>query len=47
MQTLEPIAAATDSSSNGYDYLWPYDRSVMIGNYIHYLHGDKVISQAW
>ncbi|MEB4591046.1 beta-propeller domain-containing protein [Candidatus Thiothrix sp. Deng01] len=47
IQPLAPVVAATGSSSDGYDYLWPYDRSVMIGNYIHYLHGDEVISQAW
>ncbi|MEZ5451977.1 MAG: beta-propeller domain-containing protein [Thiothrix sp.] len=51
MQTLTPIVSEVAASNDPYgyysNYLWPYDRSVMIGNNIHYLHGDKVISQAW
>lgn len=43
MQALPPLV----SNSATQDYLWPYDRSVMIDNYVYYLHGDKVLSQAW
>lgn len=45
MQALAPIAAPTTDTY--YSSNWSDDRSVMIGEFIHYLHGDKVISQAW
>lgn len=50
MQALAPIVSETAPSSPNYgysSYQWSNDRSVMIGEFIHYLHGDKVISQAW
>jgi len=50
MQALAPIVSETASAADPYSYSsyqWPNDRSVMIGEFIHYLHGDKVISQAW
>ncbi len=50
MQALAPIVSETASVADPYSYSsyqWPNDRSVMIGEFIHYLHGDKVISQAW
>lgn len=51
MQTLSPIISEvnenTASGTYNYSYLWPQDRSVIIGNNIHYLHGNKVISQTW
>ncbi|MBO0612947.1 beta-propeller domain-containing protein [Thiothrix fructosivorans] len=50
MQALAPIVSKTASATDPYSYSsyqWPNDRSVMIGEFIHYLHGDKVISQAW
>ncbi|WGZ95090.1 MAG: beta-propeller domain-containing protein [Candidatus Thiothrix putei] len=49
MQALPPIVGTVKNSADiyGYSYQWPYDRSVMIDTYVHYLHGDKVISQAW
>ncbi len=43
MQVLPPLVG----NSTTQDYQWAYDRSVMIGNYVYYLHGDKVLSQAW
>lgn len=50
MQALTPIVSETASADVPYsysNYQWADDRSVMIGEFIHYLHGDKVISQAW
>ena len=50
MQALAPIVSETASAADPYSYSsyqWSNDRSVMIGEFIHYLHGDKVISQAW
>ncbi len=50
MQALAPIVSETASAADPYSYSsyqWPNDRSVMIGEFIHYLHGDRVISQAW
>jgi hypothetical protein len=50
MQALVPIVSETVSATDPYSYSsyqWPNDRSVMIGEFIHYLHGDKVISQTW
>ncbi len=47
---LTPIVSETATAADPYSYSsyqWPNDRSVMIGEFIHYLHGDKVISQAW
>jgi hypothetical protein len=50
MQALAPIVSAMALATDPYSYSsyqWANDRSVMIGEFIHYLHGDKVISQAW
>lgn len=50
MQVLSPMVSETGNGTDPYaysSYQWPNDRSAMIGNFIHYLHGDKVISQAW
>ncbi len=50
MQTLTPIVSETALANDPYSYSsyqWADDRSVMIGEFIHYLHGDKVHSQAW
>lgn len=50
MQALAPMVSETASAADpdSYSsYQWPNDRAVMIGDFIHYLHGDKVISQAW
>ncbi len=43
MQVLPPLVG----NSTTQDYQWAYDRSVMIDDYVYYLHGDKVLSQAW
>ncbi|OQX14817.1 MAG: hypothetical protein BWK73_08455 [Thiothrix lacustris] len=48
MQALAPIIGTTASATTPYSNDQGLnDRSVMIGEFIHYLHGDKVISQAW
>jgi hypothetical protein len=48
MQALEPMVSATAAPYAGeFSTQWPDDRSAMIGDFIHYLQGDKVISQAW
>ncbi|WP_028490047.1 beta-propeller domain-containing protein [Thiothrix lacustris] len=47
MQTLTPIVSEAAVANSYSSYQWQNDRSVMIGEFIHYLHGDKVISQAW
>ena len=48
MQALDPIVSETATPYAGeFSSEWPDDRSAMIGDFIHYLHGDKVISQAW
>ncbi len=45
------ISDSNSSEDNG--YYWPYnrsvlhDRSVMIGDAVHYLHGDQIISREW
>ena len=47
-QPLSAIISAKQTADNSvWSYQWLYDRSVMIGDYVHYLHGDKVISQMW
>lgn len=50
MQALAPMVSEAGNGTDPYaysSYQWPNDRSAMIGNFIHYLHGDKVLSQAW
>lgn len=47
MTPRAPLVSATASTDTNYSYQWPNDRSVMIGGYVHYLHGDQVISRAW
>lgn len=47
MTGLSPVVSEKPSMDNYYPYSWPNDRSVLIGNYVHYLHGDKVFSQEW
>ncbi len=37
----------TDWGGDPYSWSWPQDRSVMIGDYVYYLHGDKLLSSAW
>jgi uncharacterized secreted protein with C-terminal beta-propeller domain len=48
MKALEPILSERAAPYAGeFSSEWPNDRSAMMGDFIHYLHGDKVISQAW
>lgn len=44
--TMQPLPALLSSRSSQ-DYQWLNDRSVMIGDYVYYLHGDQVLSRAW
>lgn len=47
LTTLSPVVSEKTTGNNNYSYSWFNDRSVLIGDYVHYLHGDKVFSQAW
>lgn len=43
----EIVGSSTDDNNQAYSFNWINDRSVMIEDYVYYLHGDEVISQAW
>lgn len=47
MTLRSPIISDSNISGDDYSYGWADDRSVMIGDAVHYLHSDQVISRAW
>jgi len=47
MTQSSSIISSSNVGNNNYSSGWTDDRSVMIGDAIHYLHGDKVISREW
>lgn len=47
MTLRSSIISDSNISGDDYSYDWADDRSVMIGDAVHFLHSDQVISRAW